>query len=48
MEFVTFYFGEIQEEVLGQCSGQSISAPRKEGLSIYQWSIPKQNNIQGG
>ena len=34
-----FYFGEVQEEVLGQCSGQGISAPRKEGLSVYQWSV---------
>ena len=35
-----FYFGEVQEEVLGQYSGEGISAPRKEGLSVYQWSVP--------
>ena len=32
-----FYFGEIQEEVIGQCTGQAISAPRTEGLSAYPW-----------
>ena len=36
-----FYFGEIQEEVIGQWSGQGISAPRPEGLSIYRWSLPE-------
>ena len=36
-----FYFGEVKEEVLGQCSGQGISVPRKEGLSVYQWSVPE-------
>ena len=25
-----FYFGEVQEEVLGQCSGQGILLPRKK------------------
>ena len=31
------YFGEAQEEeVLDQSSGQGISAPRTEGLSVYQ------------
>ena len=35
-----FYFGEVHVEVRGQCSGQGISAPRKEGLSVYQWSVP--------
>ena len=35
-----YYFGEVQEEVLGQCSGQGFSAPRNEGLSVYQWSVP--------
>ena len=36
-----FYFGEVQEEVLGQCSGQdSITANRREVLSVYQWSFP--------
>ena len=31
------YFGEVQEEeVLDQSSGQGISAPRTEGLSVYQ------------
>ena len=37
-----FYFGEVQEEVLGQCNGQGMSAPRTEGLSVYQWSVPKE------
>ena len=36
-----FYFGEVQEEVLGQCSGQAISAVRTEGLSVYQRSVTK-------
>ena len=36
-----FYFGEVQENVLRQCSGQGVSAPRKEGLSVYQWSVPE-------
>ena len=34
-----FYFGEVKEEVLGQCSRQGISVPRKEGLSVYQWPV---------
>ena len=34
-------FWEVQEEVLGQCSGQGISAPKTEGLSAYQWSFPE-------
>ena len=34
-----FYFGEVQEEVLGQCSEQGISAPKEEGLSAYLWSV---------
>ena len=34
-----FYFGEVQEEVLGQCSGQGISVPREESLFVYQWSV---------
>ena len=29
-----FHFGEVQEEVLGQRSGNNISARRKKGLSI--------------
>ena len=36
-----FYFGEVQEEALGQCIRQGISAPIKEGLSVYQWSVPE-------
>ena len=36
-----FYFEEVQEEVLGHCSGQGISAPRTEGLSAYYWSGPE-------
>ena len=36
-----FYFGEVQEDVLGQCSEQGILAPRKESLSVYQWSAPE-------
>ena len=35
-----FYFGEVQEDGVGQCSGQGISVPKKEGLSVYQWSVP--------
>ena len=33
-----FYLGEVQEEALGQCTEQGISAPRKEVLSLYQQS----------
>ena len=36
-----FYFEEVQEEVLGQCSGQGVSVPRKEDPSVYQWSVPE-------
>ena len=36
-----FYFEEIQEEVLGQYSWKGILAPRKRGLSVYQWSVPE-------
>ena len=42
-----YYFGEVQEEVLGQCSRQGISAPSKEGLSVYQWSVSEKKK-QGG
>ena len=42
-----FCFWEVQEEVLGHCSGQSISAPRTEGLSFYQWSVPVKNKQSG-
>ena len=38
-----FYFGEVQEEVLGQYSGQGISIPKTKGLSVYQWSVPEKN-----
>ena len=41
-----FYIGEVQEEVLGQCSGQGISAPRGEGLSVYQWSVPEKKQAR--
>ena len=41
-----FYFGEVQEDVPGQCSGQGISAPRKEGLSIS--GLFQKKNKQGG
>ena len=34
-----FYFEDVQEEVLGQCAAQGISAPRTEGLSAYPWSV---------
>ena len=34
-----FYFGEVQEDTVEQCSGQGISVPKKEGLSVYQWSV---------
>ena len=36
-----FYFGKVYEEVLGQRSGQDISTPRTEGLSVCQWSVPE-------
>ena len=36
------YFGEVQEEFLGQCSGQGISALRIEGLTVYQLSVPEE------
>ena len=36
-----FYFGEVQEDALGQCGGQGILAPRKEGIFVYQWSVSK-------
>ena len=36
-----FYFGEVREEVLGQCIGQGILVPKKEGLSVHQWSVPE-------
>ena len=41
--FNKFHFGEVQEEVLYQCCGQVIYilAPRTEGLSVYQWSVPE-------
>ena len=39
-----FYFGEVQEEFLDQCSGQGISTPRKEGPSVYQWSVPQKTS----
>ena len=38
--------GLVQEEVLGQCSGQGISVTRKEGLSIYQWSAPEKKRAR--
>ena len=41
-----FYFGEVQEEVLGQCSVQGISVPRKEGLPVYQWSVPEKKQAE--
>ena len=36
------YFGEIQENVPGQCNGEGISAPRT--VSFYQWSVPEKND----
>ena len=36
-----FYLGEVQEDVIGQCTGQGISEPRAEGLSVYQQSVPE-------
>ena len=42
-----FTLGEIQVEILGQYSGQIISAPRTEGLSVYQWFVTEKNK-QGG
>ena len=38
-----FYFGEVQEEVLGQCSEQYILASRKEGLSVYHWFVSEKS-----
>ena len=35
------YFVEKQKEVLDQYSRRKISAFRKEGLSVYQWSVKK-------
>ena len=39
-----------KSEVLGQCSGQGISAPRKEGLSVYLsvYAVSGKKNKQGG
>ena len=40
-----FYFGQVQKNVLGLCSGQSIySAPRTKGPSVYQWSVPEKTS----
>ena len=41
-----FYSEEVQEQVLSQCSGQGISAPRTEGLSVYQWSVPEKKQVE--
>ena len=35
-----FYFREVQEEVLGQRAGH-LSSQKKEGLFVYQWSVPE-------
>ena len=44
-----FYFGEVQEKVLGQCSGQGyISAPRTEGPSVYPRAVLEKNKQGGG
>ena len=39
-----------KSEVLGQCSGQGISAPRKEGLLVYLsvYAVSGKKNKQGG
>ena len=29
------------------CGGQGISAPRKEGLFVYQWSVPEKKKQSG-
>ena len=43
-----FYFGEVQEEVQASSVGRVyISAPRKEGLSVYQWSLSEKNKYVG-
>ena len=39
-------FGEVQEEVLGQCSGYGISAPRTESLSVYHWPVPEKKQAR--
>ena len=42
-----FYFGEVQEEVLGQCGGQGILAIRKEGyLSINGLFQEKETSME--
>ena len=38
------YFGEIQEEVLGQCSGQGISEARTESLFAISGLFQKKAN----
>ena len=42
----TFYFGEIQEKAVGQCSGHVvyISAPRIEDPTVYQWCVPEKTS----
>ena len=45
-----FYFGEVREEVLGQCSkwaGYISQHLEQKGLSVYQCSVPEKNK-QGG
>ena len=41
-----YYFGEVQEQVLDQCSGQGISAPRN-GLSVCQFQKEKKQGSWG-
>ena len=41
-----FYFGEVQETVIGQCTGQGISSSRTEGLCVHQWSVPEIKTIR--
>ena len=36
-----YRFWDVQEVVLGRCSRQGISVPRKESLSVCQWSVPE-------
>ena len=48
-----FYFGEVQQDVLGQCNAQGISVPKTEGLIAFQWYVEKnmiiawQSNLEG-
>ena len=45
-----FYFGRVQEKVLGHCSAVGrvyISALRTEGPLVYQWSVQGKTSRAG-